>query len=134
MLVSPKSSLRLVIDTPNLVFSRNGIRTSNIIALDNFIRTNPRIEFYALITPKIAKNHILLSILKNMEKKSRNLKLFESEQSEDPDLTLLTMARSLGAAVLSNDLFRQRKYMKFSLEKNKRIGFTVKDLHLILHC
>jgi len=114
-----------IIDTPNVVFTRNGFDLKKGLILQTWITKSKEKEFVILITPKLKK--MAARWVKRIRKLAQGLSNITaySTHHHDPDAVILRLSSESGFCVLSNDKFRQPIYDIFRNVSINVIGFCI---------
>lgn len=117
----------VIVDTPNLLYynqhkGKNQFN-SNLIAFLGLLSL--KIQITVILTPKIEREYP--QIFNNLSKiflSGGNGVIFTGNQ--DPDEVLLQFADENKTSILTNDKFRQSKYLKFR-SRNKVIRYCIRS-------
>ena len=126
-----------VVDTPNIIRYLERINQrylEHYIALMQFIVKNELVEFIVVITPWIVENIPNWWIIKALE----NIRIEFSELYDmDPDIALFEISKEIdNSCIISNDKFRDGKYLRYKFEIGNRINFELieESNKIILRC
>lgn len=117
----------LVLDTPNsiLYHAHRGKKQveMNKAALLNFLITPREFDLHPAITPMMKKRFPKLVWLISKISNSNGIFTFETK-GDDPDISIITHAKTIDAYILSNDKFRQ--YPRFQrFIRDHRFSFEI---------
>lgn len=122
---------RVVLDTPNIIFFGTEVRKERIeensLAILNLLSQD--LEIIASVTPKMVKetpNFCDLFIRAIHLRQGQSVRTI----NRDPDEVVLQLADEQGLPILSNDKFKQEKYLKYK-SRSRVIRFGIESYEII---
>ena len=129
-----------VVDTPNIVRYLERINQKyleNYFALIEFIYNNESVEFIVVVTPWMVKNMPNWRIIESIES-IKNVRIkYSVDYDLDPDISLFEILKEIdNSFIISNDKFRNGKYLQYKFEIGNRINFELieESNKIILRC